>query len=167
MTDRRPPREPPPVEDRPKRNFLRMLVRPFVAAARGYELPEKHFSRRPPEQRKVIRGGRPGEVLALLGPLARGETASGYRLLDVKIGEDWIRFVFDREGRRVAVALTAHASEEGGEARFRTASFRGVVAGDAPREELDAVAERVAREVAAKDNGQLWVTAADAPSKPR
>ena len=157
-----------------KRAFFRSLFGPVTAIVGKYEGPVENegviLSKNPPLQNRVIRGGANAEVMALLGPLARGEAAAtGYRLENVAVGRDRIDFVFtsitgpERGNiRNVAVALTALDATDG-QASWTTTSFRLVITGDAPPEEQALVGERVAREVAKVDVGQLWVVAAVAP----
>lgn len=156
-------KSPPKDFDNSKRAFFRGLVKPFMSAVNGYELPPDHSSTNPPQKRKVIHGGGSNaRVLGLLGPLARGEQAAGYRLYGVSIAEDRIDVSFEQAGRFVKIRMAALDATEGA-AFAQTHSFRLVVDGDAPESDRAAVGERLRREVAARDQGQLWVVAADAP----
>lgn len=134
------------------------------AVMKGYQLPVDHSSANPPSKHKVIRGGSNAQVLALLGPLCRGEPAAGYRLFEAKIGTDRIDYVFERDGAKVNLHLTERQAGAG-PAGAETASFRVVVDGDAPPADLTAVSERVIRELTSRDRGQLWVMAEDAPTR--
>jgi len=153
--------------DRSKRSFFEILIRPMRAAVKGYELPVDHSSAKPPERLRVIRGGANAQVMAMLGPLARGEAApGGYRLFTVQVDSERIAYVFERRGAMVNVRLGA-LDGAGGVAFGESATFRFVVDGDAPEADRIAVATRVLAEVKARDRGQLWVYAADTPVPPR
>jgi hypothetical protein len=155
-----------PVFDGERRAFLRRFVSPLSAATGGYELAPNSTSAKPPEQRRVIRlmpGNR--NVFALLGPLATGEPApGGYKLATMRIEDTRIEIGFARDDKKVAIILTALDSTEGF-ARAETSSLRMLVSGDAPPAERDAVAARLLVELRARDHGQLWINASDAPAK--
>lgn len=157
-----------------RRALFRSLISPVQAVVAPEQKPVEEnagviLSKNPPQQRRVIRGGANAEVLAMLGPLARGETIEGYRLQRVTIGEQRIDVVFakiagPRREDLTNVAITLNGLEETeGQARWTTTSFRVCAAGDAQEPDMAAVTERVAREVAKTDRGQLWVVAASAP----
>jgi hypothetical protein len=152
--------------DRSKRSFFEILFRPVRAAVKGYALPVDHSSANPPSSVRVIRGNANAQVMAMLGPLARGEAApAGYRLFQVQVATDRIDYVFDKAGDRVRIRLDALDGTEGttfGE----SATFRFVVDGSAPIAERLLVGQRVLHEVRLRDRGQLWVAASDAPAAP-
>ena len=162
MSDKKE-KAPPAVEDRKKRALFRLLVSPVLAATKGYELPPDHASKNPPQKKRVLRAGANAEVLGLLGPLAKGEPAPGnYLFHGAQVGAERIDFVFDRAGVKIRVSLTALDTTEG-LTHAKSASFRITVDGDAPETDRIVVGARVARDVIARDRGQLWVIAADAP----
>jgi hypothetical protein len=146
--------------DRSKRSFFEILFRPVRAAVKGYELPVDHSSANPPSKDRVIKGGANALVMAMLGPLARGELVAGYRLFQVQVGRERIDYVFDKAGAKVLVRLGGLGSSEGA-AFGESATFRFVVDGTAPAGERDLVAARVLHEVKLRDRGQLWVVAED------
>lgn len=156
-----------------KRNFLRALFSPLSALAGKYGQAAQDnanvmFTENPPQQRAVIKGGNNEAVLALIGPLARGEAVpGGYRLARVGVEETHIDYFFERsrsaELEAATVVVRLAALDATGPTVAASASFRIMVLGAAPELERRAVAERVAHEVVAADRGHLWATASVAP----
>lgn len=155
-----------------KRNFLRALFSPLSALAGKYEQAAQEnahvmFTQNPPQPKPVIKGGSNEAVLALIGPLARGEAApGGYRLARVGVEEVHIDYFFERPGsaeREAATVIVRLAAlDAAGPTVAASASFRIMVLGAVPELEQRAVAERVAHEVVAADRGHLWTTASTA-----
>jgi hypothetical protein len=158
--------------DGSKRTFLHWFVNPMAAAMgryKSYGNTEVVLSQNLPEQRRVLRGDGNTDAVAMLGPIAKGELVAGFFRLDrVTIGVDTLEYGFVRvpgvPPSRVRVTLTALDSTVG-RARWTTTTFRVCGDGDAAEAVVAAVIERVAVEVAQRDRGQLWVTAAEAPRK--
>jgi hypothetical protein len=113
-------------------------------------------SANPARKEPVIRAGQEVEVMALLGPLATGPAPAGYALSGTIVSVERIEYGFTGPGGTVQVILIGHGAAAADEVHASTESFRVVVTGDAPAEEIVAVGDAVTREVRARDHGQLW-----------
>jgi hypothetical protein len=125
---------------------------------------QRSHSTNPPSQVPVIPAGREAEVVALLGPLAQ-QPALGYKLAETHVAPDRIDYSFAGPGGAVRVSLVSIAAVDAGVVHAYTRSFRLLVGGDAPEEARHAVGDLVADEIRARDDGQLWVRATDAPRR--
>lgn len=149
--------------DAGRRRFFRMFATPFSAAVKGYNLPPNHTSKNPPEERQVIRPG-PGNVLVLglLGPIATGRLVGPeFRFAQATAGEVEIRYVF-RHGEEQVELVLAQPGMRTGHVVGTTRTFAAFVEGTAPLEVQEQVAREVLVQLRARDQGQLWTTAARA-----
>jgi hypothetical protein len=149
-----------------RRNLFRLFFNPLKSAVNGYELPEGHTSQHLPQKKRVISPGpKNQEVFALLGPYAKGKVAAGaYRLWSVQVAEAEIKFIFERAGLKATVSFGPIVQGVTDPA-IATATFAASVDGDAPPADRDAILREIFAEVKARDKGQLWVIAAEAPAR--